>query len=105
MPARDGQKVRNEEIAAVFNAIADSLEIKGESRFRVNAYRDAARHIENLSEDLGTIAGEGRLRSIPGIGEAIAAKIQEMLATGHLTYYDRLKQEVPETLLDLMQIP
>jgi DNA polymerase (family 10) len=97
--------VRNEEIAAVFTAIADSLEIKGENRFRVNAYRDAARHIEGLSEDLAAIAAEGRLRSVPGIGEAIAAKIQEMLETGRLGYYERLKQEVPETLLDLLQIP
>ncbi len=100
-----GADVRNDEVAAIFTAIADSLEIKGENRFRVNAYRDAARHIESLTEDLAVIAAEGRLRTIPGIGEAIAAKIQEILETGRLAYYERLKQEVPETLLDLLQIP
>lgn len=97
--------MRNDEIAAVFYAIADSLEIKGENRFRVNAYRDAARHIDSLAEDLAIVAAEGRLRSVPGIGEAIAAKIQEMLETGRIGFYERLKQEVPETLLELLQIP
>jgi len=97
--------MRNEQVVATLNAIGDLLEIKGESRFRVNAYRDAARQIENLTEDLGVIAQEGRLRSIPGVGEAIAAKIQELIETGHLAYFDRLTQELPASLLELLQIP
>lgn len=97
--------MRNEEIAGVFNAIGDLLEIKGETRFRVNAYRDAARHLEELTEDLNVLAAEGRLRSIPGVGEAIATKIEELIATGQLAYYERLKAEVPESLRELLQIP
>jgi DNA polymerase (family 10) len=97
--------MRNEQVVATLNAIGDLLEIKGESRFRVNAYRDAARQIENLTEDLGVIAQEGRLRSIPGVGEAIAAKIQKLIETGHLAYFDRLTQELPASLLELLQIP
>lgn len=97
--------MRNQEIAAVFAAIADLLEIKGESRFRVNAYRDAARHLDSLADDLAALARAGQLRSIPGVGEAIAAKIQELVATGRLAYYERLTAEVPESLLELLQIP
>jgi DNA polymerase (family 10) len=97
--------LRNDDVIRVLNAIGDSLEIKGENRFRVNAYRDAARHLEGLTEDLNVVAAEGRLRSISGVGEAIALKIQELLETGHLAYYDRLKEEVPETLHELLHIP
>lgn len=97
--------MRNEEVIRVLNAIGDLLEIKGETRFRVNAYRDAARQIEGLAEDLNSVAAEGRLRTIPGVGEAIAAKLQELLETGKLAYFERLKTEVPETLLVLLQVP
>src|SRR5579863_10410688 len=97
--------MRNDDIAAVFNGIGDLLEIKGESRFRVNAYRDAARHLEEVGEDLNVVAAEGRLRSISGVGDAIATKIEELVKTGKLEYYERLKAEVPETLIDLLHIP
>lgn len=97
--------MRNEDVITMLNTIADMLEIKGESRFRVNAYRDAARHLENLGEDISVVTSEGRLRSIPGIGDAIASKIQEMIDTGHLAYYERLRQDVPESLLALLQVP
>jgi DNA polymerase (family 10) len=96
---------RNQDIADLLLAIADLLEIRGDNRFRVGAYRDAARRIAALTDDLATIAAEGRLRTIPGIGEAIAGKVQEFLETGRLAYYDRLRQEVPETLRELLEIP
>jgi DNA polymerase (family 10) len=97
--------VRNEDIIETLNALGDLLEIKGENRFRVNAYRDAARHLEELTESLTAIAADGRLKEIPGIGEAIALKIQEQLETGRLGYYDRLAEEVPGTLRELLRIP
>jgi DNA polymerase (family 10) len=97
--------MRNAEVADTLNALGDLLEIKGENRFRVNAYRDAARHVEGLSESLETLAAEGRLREISGVGEAIAQKIQELVETGHLAYYDRLTAEVPASLRELLRIP
>ena len=97
--------VRNEDVIETLNALGDLLEIKGENRFRVNAYRDAARHLEGLTESLAAIAAEGRLKAIPGIGEAIALKIQEQLETGHLAYYDRLTAEIPNSLRELLRVP
>src|SRR5207253_119312 len=61
--------------------------------------------LEALNEDLATLAAEGRLREIPGVGEAISQKIQELIETGGLRYFERLKAEVPPTLIDLLQIP
>ena len=67
----------NLEIARIFGRIADLLEIKQESTFRVNAYRKAARALESLSESVDAIAARGELRKIGGIGASLAEKIEE----------------------------
>lgn len=97
--------MNNYELAAVFQRIGDMLEIKGEAIYRVLAYREAARQLEALNEDVNQVAAEGRLTEIHGVGPAIASKIEELLKTGKLEYYERLKREVPETLADLLAIP
>ncbi len=94
----------NAEAAEIFRAIADLLDLLGES-FKPEAYRRAARSIETLTEELGTVAGRGELRSIPGIGEAIEEKIREYLSTGQVHYYERLKREVPPGVVELMRLP
>ncbi|HUV04436.1 MAG TPA: DNA polymerase/3'-5' exonuclease PolX, partial [Armatimonadota bacterium] len=85
--------------------IADMLEIKGESTFRVRAYRDAARRIESLAEDIQEIVSRGELQEIPGIGESIAAKIVEYLQTGRSTYYDELKKQIKPGIAELLGVP
>ncbi|MBI4302268.1 MAG: DNA polymerase/3'-5' exonuclease PolX [Chloroflexi bacterium] len=97
--------MRNREVAGLLENIADLLEIKGESLFRIGAYREAARRIESLTQDIAQMAEAGTLRQIPGVGEAIATKIQEYLATGHLRYYDDLQHEVDPALIDLLRVP
>lgn len=95
----------NQEVAQVFSDIADMLEIKGEDRYRVQAYRRAAQNILVLPEDVETLWEAGRLREIPGVGEAIAKKIDELLRTGRLTYYEELRAEIPPGVAALLQIP
>ena len=95
----------NEDIASVFEEIADMLEIKGEGAFRVNSYRRVARTIDDLTEELATIAQRGELASLPGVGKSSAAKIQELLDTGKLKYRTELGEEVPESVLELLRIP
>jgi len=97
--------MKNREIADVFYQIADLLEIKGDLPFKVRAYRRAAQRIETLEVDIEEIYREGRLREIPGIGEGIAKKIKELIETGKLRYLDKLKEEIPESLIKLMEIP
>ena len=96
--------MRNQFVADILNEIADLLDIKGEIFFKTRAYRIAAQAIEVLEEDIETIAREDRLTSISGIGEAIAKKITEIVETGRLEYLKKLKKEVPEGLLDLLEI-
>lgn len=97
--------MRNQEIAEVFYQIADLLEIKGELPFKVRAYRRAAQRIETLEKDIEEIYRQGKLKSIPGIGESMARKIEELIETGKLRYLEDLKREIPEELIRLMDIP
>lgn len=95
----------NKELADTFTLIADLLEIKGEVIYKILAYRKAAESLTDLSKDVKTIWEEGGLTSIPGVGKAIAEKIDELLRTGQLGFLNNLKTEVPESLAGLLQIP
>ena len=88
--------MNNAEIAAVFRDIADLLEKKKENWFKIRAYRRAADSIEELTVPVGQLVDEGRLKEIPGVGEAITKKITELMTTGNLDYYERLKAELRE---------
>ncbi|MCX7816536.1 MAG: DNA polymerase/3'-5' exonuclease PolX [Syntrophales bacterium] len=98
--------MRNAEIAKAFKDIADLLELKGENPFKIRAYRKAAHIIEHLPKELKTMLEEGEnIQKIPGIGEAIAKKIQELIYTGKLNAYEELKSQFPVGILQLMEIP
>ena len=94
----------NDEISEVFRNIGNLLQIKGDDSFRARIYDRAAETIEELSADLYTLAEEGKLRSIPGIGKAIEQKITEMLETGRCRFYDNLIQEMGPDVIDLLVI-
>ena len=84
----------NTEIAKIFQEIADLLRIKKDNIFKIRAYEKAARSIGELREDVAQLVGEGRLKEIPGAGDAIARKITELVTTGKLDFYERLKAEM-----------
>lgn len=83
----------NAEVADVFEQIANILEGQGENPFKIRAYRNAVRTLESLHEPASDIAARGELKKIPGFGEAIVGKTQEILATGTCALYERLKAE------------
>jgi len=96
--------MRNQEIARIFNEIADILEIKGENPFRIRAYRRAAQNIDGLAKDVAETSLE-ELTKIPGIGADLAGKIKEYIDTGSLRFYEELKKEVPSGLVELLSVP
>ena len=96
--------MKNKEIASLFDRIADALEIKGESGFRVVAYRKAARILDDMTEDVEAVAAEDRLDTIPGIGKGLADHIKEYLKTGGMKPHREAMKGIPETLLDLLEI-
>jgi DNA polymerase (family 10) len=100
--------ISNEEIAALFENMAALLEVKGENVFKVRAYQRAARAIEQHPEPLEVMVREGReeeLQGIPGVGEAIAAKIVELIRTGRVRAYEEVKAQFPPGVLTLMEVP
>ena len=99
------RRYTNQQLAAIFEKIADLMEIKGEVIYKTLAYRKAADSLNNLGTDVSTIWREGDLTEIPGVGKAIAEKIDELLSTGKLEFLDRLESEVPPTLIDVLQVP
>ena len=98
--------IHNEEIAHVFDEIADLLEIEEANPFRVRAYRNAARSLRGLGREVGELVAVGEdLTRLPGIGKDLATKIQEMLETGKVRALDELHKEVPASVEALLQIP
>ena len=96
--------MKNEFVADILYKIADLLDLKGEIFFKTRAYRIAAQTIEALDEDIADVAKQDRLKEIPGIGNAIAKKVKELVETGKLQYFEDLKKEIPEGLLLMLNI-
>jgi DNA polymerase (family 10) len=98
--------ITNAAVARVFARIAELLEVKGgDGAAKAPTYRRASRSVEACPEDLSVLHRGGRLREIPGVGEALARKIAEMVETGRMSYFDRLTSEIPSGVLDLLRVP
>ena len=97
--------MKNKFVADTLYMIADLLDMKGEVFYKTRAYRTAAQNIEAMDEDIETFVNQKTLESIPGIGEALAKKITELVTTGKLNYLEDLKKEFPAGLVDLLSIP
>jgi len=95
----------NREIASILQTIGHILEIQDENTFKVRAYHNAARAIEGLTADVRTLVEEETLGEIPGIGEALEEKITQLVTTGKLEYFEKLRKQVPAGLLEMLDIP
>jgi DNA polymerase (family 10) len=97
----------NFEIAERFNRLANLMEIRGDDRYRIRSYRNAAEIIETWPtpmKAIATEAGAKGLQEIPGVGKAISAKILELLAGGTFEAWEKLTAETPATTLDLLLV-
>jgi DNA polymerase (family 10) len=95
----------NRQVADIFYEIADLAAIKGEVIYRVLAYRKAADSIATLDRPIVELWEAGKLKEIPGVGSAIADKIDELFKTGRMTFYDKLAGQVPPSLVEVLHIP
>ncbi len=95
----------NQELAKIFTLIGDMLELKGENVYKISAYRKAAETLTSTTEDAQALWKEGKLRQLPGIGEAISTKIDEILRTGNLGFLNKLEEEIPPDLVTLLEVP
>jgi len=97
-------KLKNLELSRIFEQIARILKIKGGNPFKIRAYEKITLVLENLPIDIETIYQQGGLNNIPGVGEGIAKKIEEFLTTGKLEYYEKLKETIPDGVVELIDI-
>src|SRR5277367_1971339 len=94
-----------DKVAEILTEIGTLLELKGENPFKTRAYVNGARTIESLNEPLSKLVAEKRLGEIKGIGEALEQKITELVETGKLEYYEKLKASIPPGLIAMLEIP
>ena len=98
--------VHNNDIADIFEQIADFLEIQGENPFRIRAYRNAAHSVLGLGTELKEMVAAGEdLTRLPGIGKELAAKIHEILDTGAAKALIKLQQRIPKTVIEMLKLP
>jgi DNA polymerase (family 10) len=95
--------VSNIEIAQQFDELADRLLLNGDSWFKVSAYRRVSQTLTDCDQPVQELSAVGQLRSLPGVGDAIARKIDDYLETGHIPLLDRMRAQQPRGQLDLMR--
>jgi DNA polymerase (family 10) len=95
--------MKNSEVARLLYLVADILDIE-DVKFKPQAYRKAARNIENLERAIEDVHRDGKLQDIPGVGKAIAEKIEEFLETGRLRYLEKLKKDAPRDMEKMVSI-
>ncbi|MBU1151628.1 DNA polymerase/3'-5' exonuclease PolX [Patescibacteria group bacterium] len=98
--------MENKQIADIFEEMANILEIKGEDFFRVNAYRKASLNIREMSADLKDLVRKDpkHLHDLPGIGKTLEDKIVELVQTGKLRAYEKLREGFPAGLLEMLKL-
>jgi DNA polymerase (family 10) len=97
--------MENARIAEIFLQIGDMMDYQAENAFKVRSYWKAAQTLLALEESAAVVAARGELATLPGIGEIIANKIEEILATGTVPLYERLKQQVSPGIQRLLRLP
>lgn len=97
--------MKNAVISGLFEEMADIMEILSEDRFRINSYRKVARVIGEMPTDVEVMLESGELVKVPGVGKSSIAKIEEFVKTGKIKAHQELLKRIPETLLELLNVP
>lgn len=95
----------NKDLSDVFDAIADMMEILGEDRFRIRAYRRASEALQALQSPIAEYQARGRLDQVAGLSKGMAEKVGELFATGDVEYLSRLKERMPIGVRELLRVP
>ncbi|HKS70123.1 MAG TPA: DNA polymerase/3'-5' exonuclease PolX, partial [Ktedonobacterales bacterium] len=93
------------EVAAILEDTANLLELTGGNPFEVRAYQNGARAIAQIEGDLDALVAEGKLAGVPGIGKTLAARVAELVTSGHMALHEKLLAQVPPGLIEMLRIP
>src|SRR5258706_4546310 len=97
----------NHEIAQLLRNVAASFAIKDEKKFRFQmiAYQKAADSIENATSQVADLYKEDKLDTIPGIGDTIKSRLEELMKNGSVSHFERVKKDIPESVFPLLSLP
>ncbi len=98
------EAITKKEVVRTLENIGKLLELSGETPFKSRAYYNAARSIAVMEDDINAFVSEGKLSSIKGIGDALDKKITELVTTGTLEYYEKLKNSIPPGYIEMLKI-
>jgi DNA polymerase (family 10) len=101
----NARTMTNVEIAARLGEIAALMEFDGEPFFKIKAYERAKRSLEDAESSARSMIEAHTLHDLPGVGKAIAIKIDEIDRTGSCPYLDELRGKFPTTVLELLSVP
>ncbi|MFP4662023.1 MAG: DNA polymerase/3'-5' exonuclease PolX [Halanaerobiales bacterium] len=105
MSIKSDKQLTNKEIASTLNEIAYLMEINAENKFKIRAFYNASRRIAEIEEELYLLVEKGELENIKGIGKGIAAVIRDILEEGYSSQLEELRAELPDGLLEMVNIP
>ena len=97
--------MNNAQIASALAEVAELLELKKESTFRIRAYENAAKAVVDLTENVAVMAAQEELTGIKGIGKGIAERIHEYVSTGRIAYLEELRTEFPDGVREMLAVP
>lgn len=101
------QNMNNQEIAQLLRRMASAYEIKNEAKYRFQslAYDRAATEIEHLTSEAKDLWDEGKLRTIPGVGQSLAGYLDELFRTGRVVHFKKILKNFPEAMFIFIEIP
>ncbi|HXQ91471.1 MAG TPA: helix-hairpin-helix domain-containing protein, partial [Nitrososphaerales archaeon] len=96
--------MKNSLVAKILLELADYTEVEDDQPYRARAYRRAAQTIESYPDPIENLWEEKKLQDLPGIGENIEKKIDEILRTGKLQALEKAKSRIPVDVPSLIKI-
>ena len=97
--------MKNKEVAQALKELAILIQIEGKEEYKANAYFRAVRSVGSYGEDIESVAKRGELTNVPGVGKAIAEKIENYLETGSIPLLEQLREKIPVKVMELEAIP
>jgi len=104
IPSNPSRVINKRTVARAFDEVAAMLEVTGDNPFRIRAFFNAARAVEDLSDDLKQLLDGGELINVRGLGKSMVAHVKSMFETGTFDEYEALKAKVPPGMLEMLRI-
>ena len=99
-----GKFFSNKDIAKLFREISASYAAKGEDRFKIIAYDNAATSVEHATSELKDLWEDGKLDTVPGLGKSIRGHLDELFKTGKVKHFEDVKKDLPQGMFDLLEV-